>query len=169
MNETPQNPSVSAASEPPRQRVRVPMSLPTQRFQVPEIPGKHLHWFLEERVPRALEGGYEFVHTQDLPVNQRNVATSTEISGSQDLGDRIRVSANDSSTGQYHVLMMIKLEWWNEDQAALAERNAGVLGAIFRNEPISAPMPDGADPSQTYSKTHLIQKPLFQRGTRKVR
>ena len=39
------------------ERKRIPMSVPVQRLEAPDIPGHHLHWFVgsSERLQRALE------------------------------------------------------------------------------------------------------------------
>lgn len=154
-------------------RKRVPMSIPTRRLEVPELPGYHLHWFLDRNVPRALQGGYEMVSVDELPVNQKGVGTDSQISGSSDLGSHIRIVDGVATDGkvQYLNLMKIREEWFREDQRALEERNASVLGAIFRDEQIlGAEKEKAEDRKQFYvdrERTNLQTKPLLQRPTRK--
>jgi hypothetical protein len=120
------------------QRRRIPMSVPLRRLQVPEIPGYHCYWFNEDAVPRAQQGGYEFVSWDEVPVNQRNVATNTEVSGNMDLGSRVRVVSGLGGDNKPMplVLMKIKMEWYLEDRALIAQRNAKQISGIFRGEKI---------------------------------
>lgn len=119
-------------------RRRIPMSVPLRRLQVPEIPGFRCYWFNEDQVPRAMQGGYEFVEWDEVPVNQRTVGSDTEVSGNQDLGSRVRVVSGLGGDNKPMplVLMKIKLEWYLEDRALIAQRNAKQIKGIFRGEKI---------------------------------
>ncbi|CAM5998762.1 unnamed protein product [Sphagnum balticum] len=133
------------------------MSVPHQRLEVPEIPGYHLHWFLEKNVPRALQAAYEFVEDSEVPVHQRGVATSGEVSGSADLGSRIRILAGVSelSLPEYHVLMKLREEYWLEDRAEIDKAHALKMGGIFRGEEIVNPQgaeQSGSDANLRYVK-----------------
>src|SRR5450631_3311015 len=109
---TEQNPASAAStvtkvtSPVPGARKRIPMSTPQQRMQVADLPGYHLHWFLESRVPRALQAGYEFVEDSEVNVNQKGAANKGDVSGNTDLGTQVRVIAGIGENGnpESHVL-----------------------------------------------------------------
>jgi hypothetical protein len=119
-------------------RRRIPMSVPMRRLQVPAIPGFHSHWFNEDQIPRAIQGGYEFVEYNEVPVNQRTIGSSSDISGNQDLGSRVRIVSGLGSDNKPMplILMKIKMEWYLEDRALIARRNAKQIQGIFRGEVI---------------------------------
>jgi hypothetical protein len=147
--------------EAPGARRRIPMSVPLRRLQVPEIPGYHPYWFNEDQVPRAIQGGYEFVEWNEVPVNQRSVATSLDVSGNQDLGSRIRVVSGLGGDNKPIplVLMKIKREWYEEDRALIAQSNAKQIKGIFRGERIlGAEQASAEDQERMYVKkdmTHI--------------
>ena len=118
------------ASKPvPAQRKRIPLSVPQLRLEVPPIPGHSLYWFLEKNTLRALQGGYEFVDQKEVSLNARNVAS---LQGNTDMGSRVSVVAGTGADGQPEslFLMKIKQEWFNDDQALLADRNHQIQNAI---------------------------------------
>lgn len=136
-------------------RRRISMSLPSRKLEVPELPGYWLHWFLEANVPRALEAGFEFVDSFEIPVTQFNPGTSKEINGNMDLGTRLRQVAGKSEQGgaEYFVLMKLREEWAAEDRAMRDKRNAEILATIFRGEHILGSEQDSAtDKQQRYLK-----------------
>ena len=162
------NPANQTAAEIAKEaapRKRVPLSIPQRRLEAPEIPGFHLHWFLESNVPRALQGGYEFVSSEDVPLHQRGVGTDTTVSGNADLGSRVRILGGIGAEGkaEYLVLMKIREEWWDEDQKVLGNRNASVMSAIFKNEEI--PGSEKVRPED--QGTRYVKTALFNRPTRK--
>ena len=141
------------------ERTRIPMSIPLPKLSVPPIDGYHLHWFLEKRCSRALQGGYEFVDEGEVSLNQLNVATSSEMSGNSDLGSRVSAVANESdpSNSERLYLMKIKQEWYDQDQKALEEHNEKILSAIRQKKVIA---PEGAqrgDLANSYVKTADLQ------------
>jgi hypothetical protein len=119
-------------------RRRIPMSVPLARLEVPEgvCPGYHLHWFLgtPNRLQRAQDGGYEFVNRSEVYINNRDLAGDVTQSGNTDLGDRVSIvdgdGAGEDGQASRLYLMKIREEWYNEDQAILARRNAGIAAAI---------------------------------------
>lgn len=175
------NKDLNPANAAPREagmRKRIPMSVPMRKLEVPELPGFHLYWFVDRNVPRALQGGYEFVEVDELPVTQRNVANDSDTSGSVDLGARVRVTSGLGEDGRPEglVLMKIREEWYREDQRILEERNAKVLSAIFQGEAIyGSEKLTKDDDDKVYIKKGNTSfdpssgklKPLFQRPTRK--
>jgi hypothetical protein len=144
------------------ERKRVPMSTPTRKLEVPEIPGFHSHWFLDRNVARALRGGYEYVDQDEVPANQFSVAGDSTLSGSADLGSRITMIGGTAEGGgvEHLVLMKIKEEYWQEDQKAIEQRNAAVIQGIFKNEQIMGSERTSAeDRNLRYVKTALFNRP----------
>ena len=122
------------------QRRRIPMSLPQMRLEVPEgcCPGFHLHWFVgtPNRIQRAQDAGYEFVSRGEVFVNNKDLAGDVTQSGNTDLGDRVSIVDGDGTgvDGQASRLYLMKIreEWYAEDQAILAKRNASIAQAIVQ-------------------------------------
>lgn len=155
------------------ERKRIPMSVPRQKLQVAELPGFHLHWALESRIPSYLQAGYDYVHSDEVHLNQSSVGTDSTISGNQDMGTRVRVVAGVGADGnaEYHVLMKLREDWYNQDARELETRNAKILEGIFRGEQImGAETVAPTDRKQMYIKPELSHqmKPLFQRPPRKA-
>lgn len=135
---TPNNPANDTVEPKANRRNRIPMSVPMRKLEVPDLPGFHLHWMKESNIPRALQAAYEFVEFDEVPINQRNVGTDTEISGNTDLGSHVSISAGMDSAGRPErlVLMKLKEEYWRDDRAKIDARHADMLGGIFRGEKI---------------------------------
>ncbi len=133
----------SARDARPAERKRIPMSVPVQRLEASEIPGYHLHWFTgsQERLQRAIDGGYEFVDERELKINNVSLGGDSTASGNTDMGSRVSVISGQEvgKDGQPTrlILMKIKQEWYEEDQKLVEDRNdlvaaslrGGVLGA----------------------------------------
>lgn len=128
----PANKEAKVAAE----RKRIPMSVPVQQLEAPEIPGYHLHWFngTKERIQRAIDGGYEFVYERDMKLNPVGLGSDSTHSGNTDLGSQVsRVAGQElDAEGQpvRMILMKIKLEWYNEDQKLVENRNRNVANAL---------------------------------------
>ena len=139
---------------------RIPLSTPQRKLEVPDVPGFHLHWFLDINVPRAIQGGYEFVNTHDVAVNSFSVGTSADVSGNADLGSHVKVIGGIGSDGkpEHLNLMKIREDWWREDQKILEERNASIISAIFKDEQVVGNSP-GGDNTQRYVKQALFNRP----------
>jgi len=107
----------SARDARPAERKRIPMSVPVQRLEAPEIPGHHLHWFVgsQERLQRAIDGGYEFVDERELKINNVSLGGDSTASGNTDMGSRVSVISGQElgKDGQPTrlILMKIKQEW----------------------------------------------------------
>lgn len=120
-----------------RERTRIPMSTPVQKLAVGDIPGYHLHWFngTPDRIERAKQGGYEFVTPEEVLIANTGLGSDTAVSGSTDMGSLVsKVAGTELGTdGQpvRLVLMKIKQEFWNEDQAVLMARNDKVRDALL--------------------------------------
>lgn len=121
-----------------KRRARLPMSVPMRKLEVPEIPGWHPHWFLESNIPRAIQAGYEFVQRGEVPIHTHSLGSSPATDGNQDLGSRISLADGPNAQGmpQCLVLMKIEEELWREDLAKIGERNAAIMGSIFKGEKI---------------------------------
>lgn len=158
------NPTEGAASRrnrPPRR----PMSTARQRFQTPEIPGWHLHWFKEDNVPQAMEAYYEFVDRSEVNMNQLNVALGGTSTGT-DLGSRVSLIADktESGTPVRAYLMKLPEEYWLEDQKEIEQRNSGIMQAIFGDEA----KVDTGDGLKPLGKESYRDTAIFNRPTRKA-
>lgn len=95
------------------------------------IPGYHLHVITDTgaRIQEAQDNGYEFVTPDEIGGVSENV-----VSRNGDLGDRVRFLVNPRANGseQYGYLMKQKLEWYEEDQKALQDKNNLIDAAIKR-------------------------------------
>ena len=127
------NPATPAGKQ---ERKRIPMSVPVQRLEAPDMPGFHLHWFIgsPERLQRALDGGYEFVDERELKINNVSLGGDSTKSGNTDMGSRVSVVSGQEvgKDGQPTrlILMKIKQEWFDEDQKLVEARNEQVAAAL---------------------------------------
>jgi hypothetical protein len=150
-------------------RKRIPMSVPQRKLEVPEIPGYHLHWFREVNVPRAIQAAYEFVKTDELPINQISLGSSVDSSGNTDLGTNVRVigAINELNHPEYLVLMKLREEYWREDRAEIDAKAASKMKAIFRDEVI---LDDPSHPPDADTQAlRYVKTAVFNRPTRKVK
>jgi len=142
------------------ERKRIPLSIPRRKLEVPEIPGFRSYWFMDSRVSAAIQGGYDFVLSDEIPTYHGNVAGDNTLSGNTDLGSHVKVIAGNSADSGHLVLMKIREEWFAEDQKVLEEQNAKTLGAIFRDEKVfGAEQQSASDRNTTYVKTALLNRP----------
>lgn len=148
----PANTGFSGSAE----RKRIPMSVPVQKLEVPEIEGYHTYWFRSDpaRIQRALDGGYEFVDEKETQVNSVGLGNDSAASGNTDLGSRVSVVAGDEVgfDGQpvRLVLMKIKQEYHEEDLKIAADTNervAATLRGDFERGTIGA---DKSESNQRY-------------------
>jgi len=118
------------------ERKRIPMSVPVQKLEAPDIPGFHLHWFLgtADRLQRALDGGYEYVDAIETQINNVGLGGDTTASGNTDMGSRVSIVSGTEigRDGQpvRLILMKIKQEWYEEDQKLVEARNDQVAKAL---------------------------------------
>jgi hypothetical protein len=167
---TPNNPANKAAQA-KGERKRVPMSVPMRKLETPDLPGYHLHWMKESNIPRALGAYYEFVTFDEVPINQRSIGTSTELSGNASLGSHVEIAAGTNEQGKPEnlVLMKLKEEYWLEDRASIDERNANVMGGIFRGETILGTEKDAPDDRGSRYVDKERTKAVFNRPVRKAK
>lgn len=127
----PANPVAKRVTE----ATRIPMSVPTTKLAVPEIPGYFLYWHLGKNVNQAMRAGYTFVDDDEVTVEQHGLANDTATSGSTDMGTRISISAGRSQfdeQGNAERLYLMKLpnEFRAQDMKAMADINEGVARNI---------------------------------------
>lgn len=114
---------------------RIPMSVPSQKLTVPEIPGYHLHWMMGtvERLEQARRAGYEFVERGEVEVIETGLANDPSGDGNTDLGSQVSLVAGGLTTsGQPARLVLMKLrqEYWDEDQKALEAKSDALVAAL---------------------------------------
>ena len=130
-----QNPS-NSSDKPVGERKRIPLSLPRQKLEVPEIPGYHLHWFrgTPQRLAQAQQAGYEFVHPEEVQVNNFALGGDASKDGSTDMGSRVSIvegsETDDSGNAVRMYLMKQKMEYWLADQKITQDRNDSVADAL---------------------------------------
>jgi len=154
------------------ERKRIPMSVPVQRLEAPEIPGFHLHWFTgsSERLQRALDGGYEFVDERDLKINNVSLGGDSAASGNTDMGSRVSVVSGQEvgKDGQPTrlVLMKIRQEWYEEDQKLVDEKNERTAAAL-RGGDLGAEKEASGDARHRYVDKSRTQIPDLFKPKRK--
>lgn len=158
------NPATSVETvmkRPPRR----PMSTARQRFQTPEIPGWHCHWFKEDNVPLAIDAYYEFVDRVEVNMNQLNVSLGGASQGT-DLGTRVSLIADKTESGSpvRAYLMKIREEYWLEDQKEIENRNSSIMQAVFGDEA----KVDTGDGLKSIDATTYRDQALFNRPARKA-
>lgn len=135
----------------------IPMSAPIQRLSVPEREGYVRYWFRGEpaRLHRALSAGYQFVHPDDVHVNNFDLGGSSGNSGNTDLGTRVSMvsgdEGSDGNPGRLY-LMEIPQELYDKGQESLQERNESVASAL-RSGLLGSDGEDAKDKSARYSKS----------------
>ena len=168
--------AATAAATPTR---RIPMSVPMQSLEVPEISGHNLYWFKESRIERAKAAGYELVGKEEVSLNPKGVGADRRLSGNTDLGTNVSIVAGTDQHGHPErlVLMKIRSEWWNEDHGLLDARNAQIVESIFEGEKVGARVGDEASssggtadlPDHAYVRKDQIRgPPILNRKPRKA-
>lgn len=129
------NPSI-ALNKTKEERKRIPMSVPVQRLEAPDMPGFHLHWFRgdAERIQRAVDAGYEFVDPREILVNNVSLGGDSSLSGSTDMGSQVSIVSGQEvgKDGQAMrlILMKQKQEWHEADMKITEARNEQVAAAL---------------------------------------
>lgn len=141
---------------------RLSLNAPELSLRVPEIPGYHLHWFLETNIPLALRGWYEFVVPGEVDIPDKNIGGRPNKSAtSEDLGgNRItQINKGPGANGLpiQFVLMKIRQEWYFDEQRKIADRNFSIISQIFRLKvPIKEPGERRQDFDMRYTKEALF-------------
>lgn len=142
---------------------RIPLSVPTLKLAVPEIPGYKCCWFrgTSQRIQQARRAGYEFVSSDEVQLNEVGYANSFDDDGNTDLGTRVSVSAGDSGSEKEGIrlyLMKIRKELWDEDRQLMEDQQAAVAAQLRGDK---APVEGGMDASNRYTrgeqKRHMFQ------------
>lgn len=147
--------AANPANPPEKAFRRVPLSLPTRKLEVPEIPGYVCYWFrgTAQRLQQARQAGYEFVDAGDVELNGSGLANSYDDDGNSDLGSRISIAAggddSEAGNGIRMYLMKIKQELWDEDQVAIEARHEQLAATIRGDAGIQRA---GMDNSNRYSR-----------------
>ena len=156
---------------PAAERKRIPMSVPVQKLEAPDIPGYHLHWFngTPDRIQRAIDGGYEFVDPREAKPNNTSLGGVSTASGSTDMGSQVSVVAGSElgNDGQpiRLILMKIKQEWYEEDQELVNQRNDKVRDSLLGGL-IGAEKDAPGDTQHRYVDPNRTKIPdLFKRKT----
>ena len=166
----PNNPA-NATAVPKAARKRIPMSTPERKLEVPSIEGYHLHWIKTSNIPRALRAGYDFVDSQEIDTHSLNPANDKTKSGNQSLGSHVEIAAGTDAQGHPEQLVLMKLpeEYWRSDRAQIDQRNASVMGAIFRGEKILGEETDSREDQGTrYVDKERTKAALYQRAPRRA-
>ena len=152
--ENPAN-SIKVAEVPPDY---IPMSVPTQRLQVPTKPGFVRYWFRGDpnRLQRAMQAGYRFVDPSEVHVNNFDLGGDAKNSGNTDMGTRVSMASGDEvgPDGNPHrlYLMEIPQELYDKGQAYLIERNDQIAAAL-RSGLIGSDDESFADKKTRYTKS----------------
>lgn len=134
----------------------IPMSVPMQKLEVPEIPGYHLHWMrgTPDRLEQARRAKYEFVDPSEIRMNPTSLAGDASQSANTDMGSRVSVVAGgEISNGQAVrlYLMKVKDEYWRKSQDVLTDRSEKTAAAL-RTGLIGAESDAPADRGARYTK-----------------
>lgn len=147
------------ANEPDKatpQRTRIPMSLPIQKLAAPDIPGYHCHWMRDEpqRIAQALRAGYEWVTPDEVELNDFGIANGPDDSGNQDLGSRVSYVSgrNESGGAQRLYLMKLPLEFWEQDQKALGQRQEDIAAQLRGDKGFYERGQEGSEANSRYSR-----------------
>jgi hypothetical protein len=139
---------------------RLSLNAPSRRLEAPELPGYHLHWFLERNIPKALSGWYEFVTPAEMPAMDVSIGGRTKGATSDDLGgNRVAAIAGTDEQGRPEqlILMKIRQEWFFREQRKLAERNLAIIQQVFhKRAPVMAPEETKADYGMRYTREAVI-------------
>ncbi len=149
------NPANASAKAPSR---RIPLSVPTLKLTVPEIPGYVCHWFrgTEARIQQALAAGYTFTDRGQVELNHHGLANDYQSDGNSDLGSRVSTPSGDDGSRLY--LMKLPRELWEEDGQILADKHESIAAQLRNDQGLE--LPAGFDKSRRYSRGE--SRNLFQ-------
>lgn len=128
-----ENPTAVPGKKEPGAQKRIPFSVPQRKLEVPPIPGYYLRWMrgTAARIAQAQRAGFEFVKPEEVELNA--TILGSDIGGNTDMGSRVSVvegSVDDQGQAVRLFLMKQKLEYRNEDNALVQERNDQVAEAL---------------------------------------
>jgi len=148
---------------------RIPMGLPQLTLEVPNREGYVRHWFADRpgRIPRALRGGFTFVSSDDVRLNNSTIADDSTVSGNTDLGSKVSVhgGVDEHGRGIRLFLMEIKQEWWDKDMA-LREETSERIADSLRGGRTGAERETGTDAQLRYNRMAQTDN-MFSRKKRR--
>lgn len=129
-----ENPSATPG-KPQAERVRVPLSVPQRKLEVPEIPGYYSRWLegTPQRLAQADRAGFEFVHPEEVQLNNVSIGGDARKDGNTDLGSRVSIvqgSIGEDGQAIRLYLMKQKMEWHLQDLLLLQRQNDGIAEAL---------------------------------------
>jgi hypothetical protein len=119
-----------------------------------------------------LQAGYEFVDRGETNMVNLGLGADRSNSGNTDLGTRVSMVGSlqgPQGSMERAYLMKLRQEWRDEDRAAIDERNAQVMKAIFKDEKIAAPDGTVREKGSLEYMRATNTLPLFNRPTRKAK
>lgn len=177
-----QNPA-NPPEKPAGDRVRVPMTTPTRKLEVAELPGFWLQWIrgTPDRVMQAKAAFFEHVTESEIHPNNHDLGGDARTSGNTDMGTI--VSTTDGSgeigadgQGVRMYLMKQRKEYHDEDMAINQRRNDSVVDSLtsaFRHGTVGvgaegAPAETSDDLQKRYVKPDLRIPEIFRRKPNKA-
>ena len=149
-------------------RRRIPMSTAQRKMEVGAIDGFYLYWALESNLEVMMQAGYEFVDRGEANMINVGMASDHSLSGNTDLGTRVSMVGSLAGTHggpERAYLMKLRQEWRDEDRKVIDDRNAAILGGIFKDEKIYTV--DGA--VREKNPLEYVRTALFNRPVRKAK
>ena len=119
----------------PKKVERVPFGAHRTKLQVPEIKGYKLRWVndVDGRPDEAIEGGYEFVMSDEVP---KKIGQGNLHQDNSDINGRVsRVVSKGKTAPIRAFLMKIRTPWYEEDQRAKEQKNLEVDEALRQGTP----------------------------------
>jgi hypothetical protein len=113
-----------------------PMTGGQMRLETPELPGHHLHWFrgTPGRLAQARQAGYTHVRTDELDINNFDLAGDALSHGSTDLGSNISVVSGEGAdeSGQTPRMYLMKCPdyIWDYKNGLVEKQNADTADAL---------------------------------------
>jgi hypothetical protein len=129
------------------------------RPKKPEIKGYKLRWVndVDGRPDEAIEGGYEFVLSDEVP---RKIGQGNLHQDNSDINGRVsRVVSRGKTAPIRAFLMKIRKDWYTEDQRAKEEVNQQVDEALRQGTP-------GGNVVENQSGGNVVENQYVPKGHR---
>ena len=155
MEVKPINPANAVSVSKEVERQYLPMNVPMQTLEAPEIPGHACHWFYgtPARLSRAQRAGFVRVEADEIWPNEVGLGNASTASGNSSLGSNVTAPSGTElgRDGQpiEMVLMKIPLELKARSDKILDDRNESVAAAI-RGDGFDAKTDRGNDRAMRY-------------------
>lgn len=122
------------------ERKRVPMTAPTRKLEIAELPGYWLQWIrgTPDRVMQAKNAGFEHVYEKEVHLNNMDLGGDAKTSGNTDMGSIVSTTDGSGEIGSDGqgvrlYLMKQKKEHHDEDTELLQTRNDSVVDSLTAN------------------------------------